>query len=83
VPSTNPHAYSHRIDSHPAHHATGTLTRDERNRQLAGDVDRELADAVEPHAGRQRDQDERQDLDGAQQAHLRRARAQQHRRRQR
>ena len=50
---------------------------DDADRQLAGDVDRQLPDAVEPDADRQREQHERQQLHRRQQAHLRRAGVQQ------
>ena len=49
-------------------------------RDLAGDVDGQLAHAVEPHARRQREQHERQDLHRRERAHLRGRRVQQHRR---
>ena len=52
----------------------------EADHAFADDVDRQLADAVEPDPGRQREQHERHDLHGREQAHLRRRRLQQHRR---
>ncbi len=63
--------------------AIGIASSATPRRDVGGDDDRQLAHAVEQHAGVQRHQRERQRLERDQHAHLQRRRVQQQRRRQR
>ena len=68
----------HPAHREPAHPPCERHARDDEGEQrFAGDVDRQLAHTVEPHANRQREQHEGRDLHRREQAHLRRARVQQ------